>query len=338
MSAYRISVGVLLLALIGCSAPEKQKIDRDHWIGLPEIAASCGGQVTNEPDTGKALLDAPGAQLVATAGLGTIVFNGTQYLLPEPAVIVDGELFLPRSVFNFVLAERFAAAAAASELAQLPPEPLPTQPEGPGTAPPPAVAGDLTGWRVAIDPGHGGKDPGAVVDGQLSEKELTTHVAQLVTSALQAMGATVVSTRSGDQYVGLDERVDAAVQGRCQVFVSIHANAFKDEGVRGVEVYHKSEPAGALVADSRSLAASLLASILRNTNAASRGVREDVRGLRVLRKAEMPAVLVEMGYITNADERARLADPAYQQAMATGIVEGLRDFAASRQATAMRSE
>jgi N-acetylmuramoyl-L-alanine amidase len=161
----------------------------------------------------------------------------------------------------------------------------------------------------------------------MNEATLNLAVARHVAANLRELGVEVLLTRSDDSYISLDDRVAVASSGRADIFVSIHANAFQDGSVEGIEVYHKSEPdASPLVNASRDLAARILEAMLSATGARSRGVKRDERGLRVLRKGEVPAVLIEMGYLTNADERSRLQDAAYQEQLAQGIVAGIREY------------
>lgn len=321
----RACLGLLLsLVLVGCaSKPPVIQLDADEWIGLAEIAAHVDGVYGIEGD--EASVTTPSSRLVALDGLDRAVFNGAEYRLGRSARRVGNDLFVPRAFFNITLARGFAVAqgrqhrhqARLARMRQISAAPLPEI-----ELPPPTPAkGVLEGRRVVIDAGHGGKDPGAVVKGEVTEASLNLTVADQVASSLRAAGADVITTRDDNSSVSLDRRVEVGKQG--EIFVSIHANAFRDSGVQGMEILYRANGA---VGPSKRLASAILERMLTATGAKSRGVRQDVRGLRVLRKAAGPAVIVEMGFITNPDERARLADPAYLTLIADAIVEGISDY------------
>lgn len=314
---------LLVLALVGCGSAPKREPDLATEISMAEIAQRVGGQLTYVKDSGKGVVEAPGAQLIAISGLDRALFNGCEYHLARPAVIIDGDLYLSRRFYYRHINGRFGSAAVEREaeavLASSGPPPLVF------ASPPPVMAqAGLSGWTVLLDAGHGGKDPGATYGG-VTEKSLNSAVAAMVAQGLTALGARVVETRESDAYVSLDDRVSAG-QG-ADLFVSIHANAFKRTDVHGVEVYHQADRPTS--GEARKLARYLLESIVGATGARDRGVREDVRGLRVLRKSTMPAVLVEMGYMSNPAELSQLKDPAYQAAIAEAIVTGIEAYAAA---------
>ncbi|OCQ92411.1 N-acetylmuramoyl-L-alanine amidase [Oscillatoriales cyanobacterium USR001] len=168
---------------------------------------------------------------------------------------------------------------------------------------------------IAIDPGHGGRDPGAVGIGGLQEKEIVLDISQQVTAILQQQGIQAIMTRTDDREIDLQPRVDLAERINATLFVSIHANAIDmtRPDVNGIETYYYD--------NGETLARTIHSSILQGTGAADRRVRQ--ARFYVLRKTSMPSVLVEVGFVTGADDAARLRDPAYRSQMAASIARGI---------------
>ena len=167
---------------------------------------------------------------------------------------------------------------------------------------------------VVIDPGHGGKDAGAIGIGGLREKDIILAISLQVAASLQQQGIQVVMTRSDDRFISLEGRVQMARQARASVFVSIHANSIslRRPDVNGIETYYFS---------SQRLAQAIHYSILQNISTPDRRVRQ--ARFYVLRNNSMPAALVEVGYVTGAGDASRLASPAYQRQMAEAIARGI---------------
>jgi len=171
---------------------------------------------------------------------------------------------------------------------------------------------------VAIDPGHGGGDPGAVGIGGLEEKDVVMPISQEVARYLQQHGVDAILTRSTDLEVDLQPRVDVAERVNATVFVSIHANAIdmSRPDVNGIETYYYESGSG--------LARSIHNSVLRATGSPDRGVRQ--ARFYVLRKSSMPAVLVEVGFVTGAEDAPQLASPAYRSVLAEAIARGILEY------------
>ncbi|WP_242023920.1 DUF3747 domain-containing protein [Nodosilinea sp. FACHB-13] len=171
---------------------------------------------------------------------------------------------------------------------------------------------------VVIDPGHGGRDPGAVGIGGLQEKQINTAISNRVQQQLAAAGITVLMTRSSDVFVDLDARAQYANRAGASVFVSIHANAISMSRpeVNGLETYYFSS--------GERLARSIHASVLGNTDMRDRGVR--TARFYVLRYTTMPSVLVETGFVTGSQDAARFRDPAAVNRIADGIARGILNY------------
>lgn len=175
---------------------------------------------------------------------------------------------------------------------------------------------------VVIDAGHGGEDPGAVgVDGS-KEKDITLAVARLVRMAsLGDPTIQVVLTRDRDEFVELADRARIANQKKAALFVSLHVNACSDPSVCGVETYIDAKQRD----DSASgrVAAVLQERVVRVMGTRNRGVRS---ASLYITRAQMPAVLLEMGFLTNDQERGALKSLSRQREIADAVYEGIRSF------------
>jgi N-acetylmuramoyl-L-alanine amidase/LysM repeat protein len=177
-------------------------------------------------------------------------------------------------------------------------------------------------FRVVLDAGHGGRDPGAVSPLlPLPEKEVTLRLALLTGAALAQRGIDVAYTRTDDRYVGLVERAATAQRTGAHALVSIHLNSAENPAATGVEAWHG---VGARDAD---LAAALLAALaasLQPYEIPVRGARPGSQ-LAVLR-GSVPAVLIEVGYITNAHDAQHLAEDRFLRAVAEALASGITRF------------
>ncbi len=170
---------------------------------------------------------------------------------------------------------------------------------------------------VVIDAGHGGDDPGALGINGVLEKDLNLDLAKLVyTKSLGFPELRVVLTRRTDTFLELADRLDAASDVGAAVYVSIHANAYSLASVAGIET-HIGLGADAA---SRRLAENIQSALIQSTLARDRGVRSsDI----YVGSATMPAVLVEVGFLTNATEAANLVSIRYQDCIADAILSGI---------------
>jgi N-acetylmuramoyl-L-alanine amidase len=200
---------------------------------------------------------------------------------------------------------------------------------------------------ICLDPGHGGKDTGNRVGfGFFShnEKTYTLALALELQRQLQASGFKVILTRTSDKFVELPARPDIANQHGADLFVSLHFNAAqagKDE-VEGPETYCIT-PVGAASSNSQGegsdygmtpanrceyqsllLAYQMEKSLVRNLGVGDRGVRR--ARFAVLRDAQMPAILIEGGYMTHPTESKRIFDAGYRRQMAAAIVRGIQAY------------
>ncbi|MCS7031835.1 MAG: N-acetylmuramoyl-L-alanine amidase [Gloeomargarita sp. SKYG116] len=201
-------------------------------------------------------------------------------------------------------------------LLQPPPKPAPAPVTSrPSRTTSPAPPLPRPRYVVFLDPGHGGSDPGAIGRGGIREKDIVLDISRRVARLLNAQGIRTVVSRHRDVDLDLAPRVALAERVNATVFVSIHANALhlSRPEVNGVETYYYQT--------GRWLARSIHKNVLKTTRASDRGVRR--ARFYVLRRSSMRATLVEVGYVTGAEDAPRLASAAYRQKVAEGIAQGI---------------
>ncbi len=218
---------------------------------------------------------------------------------------------------------------------------------------------------VAIDPGHGGEDPGAIGAAGTREKDVTLAIALALAKRVdRESGLKALMIRDGDYYVGLRERIDKARENGADLFISIHADAFRNTGARGSSVYTLSHSGassdaarwlanrensadrlgGVEVAGEDDLLATVLMDMTRNatieqsTQAAGSvlaslgrlgGVhKDDVQraDFAVLKSPDIPSILVETAFISNASDERRLMDRQHQSQLAEAILAGVKAY------------
>jgi N-acetylmuramoyl-L-alanine amidase len=195
---------------------------------------------------------------------------------------------------------------------------VPTAP-APMSYPAPSPMRSRDGRRVVvIDAGHGGRDPGAVGIGGLQEKGVVMDISNQVARLLEQNGVQVVMTRQDDREIDLAPRVQLANRVNADIFVSIHANAIdmSRPDVNGIETYYYSS--------GLRLAQTIHNSLLQGTGARDRRVRQ--ARFYVLRHTSMPAVLLEVGFVTGAEDAPRLANAAYRTQLAQSIAQGILQY------------
>ena len=195
---------------------------------------------------------------------------------------------------------------------------------------------DVLNKVVYLDAGHGGYDPGASYFG-ISEKSLTLAIQSRVKAKLESEGYQVVTTRTSDTYVDLTDRSRAANASESDIFVSIHINASGSSATQGIETYYyqpyaeypsrinatyHANPTRLSMSDT--LANAIQSSLINATGAQNQGVKRQT--FAVLRETTAPAVLLELGFLSNPQEAARLSTSAYQETLANAIVAGIKSY------------
>jgi N-acetylmuramoyl-L-alanine amidase len=292
----------------------------------------------------------------------------TRLILDVPGLTEFGA-FPMLDPFRLVIDVRGAPRAAAHPRALSAAEPrtaaleLPETTERRTAAPVPQARKRL---KIVLDPGHGGKDPGAIGAGGVAEKDVTLAIARRLQVRLASAGdLDVILTRDDDRFVALEERTARANREQADLFVSIHTNGSTNDTLSGVETYYlnnTNDRATIRLAemenglrrmtgrDGRDREASLILSDLIqsykiresvdfagevqhavvDTLNAQQAVVNDLGVKRgpfyVLVGAGMPCVLVEVSFLTHPIEGARLAQGAYQESIAAGLSRGIRRF------------
>ncbi|MBM3251977.1 MAG: hypothetical protein FJZ11_04260 [Candidatus Omnitrophica bacterium] len=215
--------------------------------------------------------------------------------------------------------------------------------------------------KVVIDPGHGGYDPGAISSSGIKEKKVNLDIAKRLKDVLESKGIDVILTRSSDNYVSLNRRAEISNRSGADLFVSIHVNANKSSQPYGFETYYFSEASDNVAralevaenapfinettADdsSRNLKVILGDMIYTENIAASKDVAKhicdntcNIMGLRnrgiksarfaVLKNADIPAILVEVGFLSNPKEEKALRNSFYRQQIAEGLASSIANY------------
>lgn len=175
---------------------------------------------------------------------------------------------------------------------------------------------------IAIDAGHGGRDPGAVGYGLL-EKEITLAVAKKVEKLLEKENVEVLLTRKDDTYLSLEERVNIANKAKVDALVSIHMNAFSSGSANGTESFYNLVSTSTKVEDSKQLATFIQNRLYKTLDTTNRGVK--TANFAVIRTT-FPSTLVELAFISNKQDAEKLASEHYQQIAAQAITSGIMDY------------
>lgn len=190
--------------------------------------------------------------------------------------------------------------------------------------------------KLVIDPGHGGTDPGAVGTNGQKEKEINLAVCLLLREMLKQYEAEVVLTREDDLTLELDKRAALANEKGANLLLSIHCNSHSTSLARGIEIWHSyfGEYGGAHYHGAKAVAAGIQKELVLATGFWDRGIKikliEDKNsplwGLDyffILRKTNCPALIIELGFISNPTEETLLANPSFQEKIAKAILAGL---------------
>lgn len=192
----------------------------------------------------------------------------------------------------------------------------------PTTAP---SSGSLKGKIIVVDPGHGGSNPGATAN-NTRESDNNLAVSLKLRDKLVQAGATVIMTRDTDRTVApegsslgeeLAARVNLAENKHADIFVSIHSNHNPDTNIAGAMTFYPSGKSSAL-------ASAIQTSLIATTNAVNKGTSSAT--FYVLRNANMPSILIEMGFVSNQNEAALLNSDGYRTKIAQGIFNGIGNY------------
>ncbi len=189
----------------------------------------------------------------------------------------------------------------------------------------------LSGKTIVIDPGHGGPDGGAVGKDDTQEKDISLEVSKKVQKYLQQVGAIVYLTRETDKDLaspdvkGLSKRKSEDIRNRlafinkkeADFFITLHLNALPSSKWRGAQTFYNP-----LKDENKHLAEMIQAELIRNLENTNRAALA-INNVYLLKHAEVPGALVEIGFLSNAEERELLKDSDYQQKVAASIYKGI---------------
>lgn len=338
-----LAAPALALAFSGCvTAPRgaipTYTIAGTPYVPLDAVCAAKGIRSDYDGLTRTVSLTKDSSDVRLQVGRRDVVSNGRFSMLSSPVDLYRGMIVIPqelRQKFEELFPER-------------------------------QVQAPLSLKKIVVDAGHGGKDPGTTGRDGVVEKEVVLDIARRVRDVLKKEGVEVVMTRSTDVFIPLDERSEITNKNNPDIFLSIHANANHVRSMKGFEVYYIS-PA---VSDTKRAMASARYGTLNLDSACFLSPTQNLKAIlwdmtyaydrresieisrmlckamrsnldtkvigvknanyAVLRGSTIPAVLVEVGFLSNPAEEALIADGAYRQKLADSIVEGLRYYCEGR--------
>jgi len=293
-----------------------------------------------DPISKKVVLSKDGKSAKMMVGSNTVLLNDSVRTIDKEIKFHQGSCVIPRTFAYKALAPFFREKRIRKEVLGRQTSALPIR-------------------NVVIDAGHGGKDPGAIGKSGLKEKDVVLDIAKQLKRELQSLGIKATLTRSNDSFVSLGQRARVTNVKEADFFISIHANASRSKWVSGVEVFYLSE---SIDENTRSLkaaknydlnleekisgkhTAAILWDMIYNEHrrssidlaglvcfSLSRKLGQKNRGKKparfyVLKGTNIPAILIEVGFISNAREEKRLRGFAYRGKIAQGIANGIAQY------------
>lgn len=325
-----------------------QSIDGIDYVDTEVINPVFKSMLKHEYSDNKVFLYIYGEQFLFLLDTPYYTFGNNHYNMQYPILLRQSKTWLPAVFIREHLPQRLSDKITRS-----------------GSGLQVDVPPDRSVQTIVLDPGHGGRDPGAVGRTlRAKEKDINLAVARQLKAMLEReLGVRVLITRDNDEFMSLGARTRFANDNRADLFVSIHTNSSTGRAGNGIETYYLStagtsdsravealennvvelyEEAGArqqydalafILSDlsqtehlenSNTLATLVHQNLVAGTRGQDRGVRQ--ANFFVLRGAFMPAILIELGFISNEDEEAKLVNPQYQNRLARTIFEGLKRF------------
>jgi len=301
----RLTLTLLLatvaLAIAGCGGPSSGSADdglisEKQTISISELAGLLGLRVSETAGTHVTLKNSTNTVMLFTYTTGKVYVNARP--LGEVGMVNrrGGQIYVPRSLVSQI---RSAMRTSVR----------------------PSVPTRRSSGCVVIDAGHGGKDPGATSCLGFYEKTVNLAVAGKVASLLKQRGVRAVMTRSNDTFIELEGRAAIANRYNADLFVSIHADSAPSSSTRGFTMYVARSASWSSLR-----AASAIAKSMARTGLSSRGTQR--ANFRVLVHTQGPAVLIELGYLSNSSEARLLRDSSFQNRLAQAIASGISNFLA----------
>lgn len=330
---------------------EAREIDVDgrHYVLLADVCGASGIEWVWDSISRRIILRKNGHEAAFLMGSEFYIIDGNLKKANDPPEMKSGSICVPLKFARYNIPRMFSLEKTEVE-----------------EAPPPKVADvrkpsekRFQVTRIILDPGHGGKDPGAISRSGVREKNIVLDVARRVKTALEQEGIDVLMTRNSDVFVPLATRTSTANRSNADFFVSIHANASKTRWAKGFEVYTLSEAtddnARALavsensaldyeddsldrhskdvdaivwdleLTENREISIELAGFICQEVSGIMGANACSIKSARfyVLKGTEMPAVLVELSYLSNGYDERNLKSSDYRQKMADGVAAGI---------------
>lgn len=349
MKKYAILIlGLWILSLAGCATvPQKEamptyNINGVSYIPLVSLCESRGIKWEYDTFSRTVALTKDTHRINLMVGDTLVLVDGNPVHLKSPVHFYQGAVVVPYKFKEQVLDVLFKREPTYKRAA--------------------ASLGKIK--KIVIDAGHGGNDPGAIGRTGLREKDVNLDIAKRLAQLLKSDGASVVLTRSIDRFIPLSQRVEIANRSKADLFISIHSNASRVRRLNGFEVYYiswkvddskraltaarnsipdflstnsfynsslnlKTIVWDMIYADNRAEAIELSRAICRsvdcNLDAEVLGVKN--ANFEVLRGTQMPAVLIETGFVSNYEEERMLKNSYYRQKIAESISEAIHNYA-----------
>jgi N-acetylmuramoyl-L-alanine amidase len=382
-TALRVLLGLLLLAALGPSSAGQVKVHGariwnapDHTRIVIDTAAPIQHKIFALDDPHRLVVDIADARLAGelptadgddliVAGLRSGVRDGDDLRVVldlKQAVKAKSFQLAPNDTYGHRLVIDVSPRSGRAPLQLASRAPTPTAPQHLSVQPKGVRDRDVV---VAVDAGHGGEDPGAIGPSGTREKDVTLAISRKLAGRIDRQrGMRAVLIRDGDYFIALRQRISKARRHRADLFVSIHADAFKDRRVRGSSVYTlsnggaTSEAArwlaerenradlvgGVNLAEQNDVLAGVLLDMTQNatlehSSIAAERVLSKLRtlgdvhqtriqkaGFAVLKSPDIPSMLVETAFISNPDEERRLRSSGYQDQLADHLLEGIIDY------------
>jgi len=338
---------IYLLTFFGCaSAPLKKDftsyaINGVNYYSLVDLCDAKGISWQYDTFSKSVTLNKDSHRINLLVGDNLILVDGSASMLDHPVDIYQGMIVVPDKLKDRLM-EMFLKESA---------------------PPKKNIPANLKIKKIVIDAGHGGDDPGATGRTGLKEKDVNLDISKRLAGILKEQGLDVILTRSTDVFIPLPDRAEIANKSGADLFVSLHSNANRVKSMNGFETYYvapavndsqrallsaknamlnldnkcfasRSQDLMAIVwdmiytnarAESIELARSISHSMDCNLDAKILGIKE--ARFRVLRDVRMPAVLVEVGFVSNSDEEKMLKNAFYRQKLAESIAQGITDYA-----------
>ncbi len=279
-------------------------LGQDIFIPIDSIAKAYGLKSAWDKDNKTATLSSSQHNFSFLLNSTTVLFDGEAMNMKSPPRIVDGKVVVPAEFGQVQIGTIFKKPV------------------------PPHRPLYQKNFLIVIDPGHGDKDFGTMV-GNLREKDIVLKTSKELKNFLEKKGFKVKLTRTKDNYITLPNRVAFARQLKADLFISIHVNNAPNKNVHGIEVFYFNDPNKKQnginyktnLKRNKYLARLISDSISKNLYVYNRGAKS--ARYHVIRNATMPAILVELGFLSNAKERQKLASPDVQKMMAAQIANSI---------------